>query len=163
MDATMIIQQGELAKYKVTFTREDFDPEQRDFHIELVYGMMGQVKTIEKSDCQMISSTVWLFSFDTSEMVGKVTARMVMEMSDGDVPTAARQEVDEQMICFVVSTPCPRFLTCPACASTGTHDVTYERTEESNILTIYDVLADLYGRPIMTVNDEYILVLRADE
>lgn len=158
MDSTMIIQQGELAKYKVTFAREDFDPEQRDFYIELKYGMLGQSITIDKSDCQMISSNIWLFSFDTSEIVGKVIARMVMSFNDGDVSNNSRKEVDEQMIAFVVSTPCPRFFTCPAC--TGTHDVTYVRTEESGILTNYEQLKDVYGRAIKTSDDMYIFVLR---
>ncbi len=158
MDSTMIIQQGELAKYKITFTRADFDPEQRDFYIELHYGMMGEMFKIEKSNFEKISDMLWLFSFDTSKMVGKVVARLVLSLNDGDVSDNSRQEVDEQVIAFVVTTPCPRFLTCPAC--TGTHDVTYERTEDSGILTNYNQLKDVYGRALVTSDNKYIFVLR---
>lgn len=158
MDSTMIIQQGELAKYKITFSRAGFDPEQRDFYIELHYGMMGEMLKIEKSNFEKISDMLWLFSFDTSKMVGKVVARLVLSLNDGDVSDNSRQEVDEQVIAFVVTTPCPRFLTCPAC--TGTHDATYERTEESGILTNYNQLKDVYGRALVTSDNKYIFVLR---
>ena len=79
-------------------------------------------------------------------------ARLVMQIDD-------RQEVDEQYIGVVISSPCPQFFKCPKCESVG-HDVTYERTEESDIGDKYAMLCDCNGVPIMTTDDEYICVLR---
>jgi hypothetical protein len=113
--------------------------------------MMGSKITIEKTDFREIDGQ-WVFSFPTDEIIGKVKARLVMEIDD-------RQEVDEQYIGVVISTPCPQFFRCPKCESVG-HDVTYERTEESDIANKYAMLCDCNGVPIMTSDDEYICVLR---
>ena len=151
MDAKQIIQQGERAKYIVTSQREDFDFGENDFYLEIIYGMMGSKITIEKTDFLEIDGQ-WVFSFPTDEIIGKVKARLVMEIGD-------RQEVDEQYIGVVISSPCPQFFKCPKCESVC-HDVTYERTEESDIGDKYAMLCDRDGVPIMTSDDEYICVLR---
>jgi hypothetical protein len=151
MDEKNIIQQGERAKFIVTSQREDFDFGVNDYHLEIIYGMMGSKITIEKTDFLEIDGQ-WVFSFPTDEIIGKVKARLVMEIDD-------RQEVDEQYIGVVISSPCPQFFRCPKCESVG-HDVTYERTEESDIGNKYAMLCDCNGVPIMTSDDEYICVLR---
>ena len=151
MDEKNIIQQGERAKYIVTSNRADFDFGENDFYLEIIYGMMGAKITIEKTDFQKLDD-YWMFSFPTDNIVGKVKARLVMEIGD-------RQEVDEQYIGVVISTPCPQFFKCPKCESVG-HDVTYERTEESDIGEKYAILCDCDGVSIMTTDDEYICVLR---
>ena len=151
MDAKQIIQQGERAKYIVKSNRADFDFGENDFYLEIIYGMMGSKITIEKTDFQKLDD-YWVFSFPTDNIVGKVMARLVMEIGD-------RQEVDEQYIGVVISTPCPQFFKCPKCESVG-HDVIYDRTEESDIGDKYAMLCDRDGVPIMTSDDEYICVLR---
>jgi len=151
MDAKQIIQQGERAKYIVKSNRADFDFGENDFYLEIIYGMMGSKITIEKTDFREIDGQ-WVLSFPTDNIVGKVMARLVMQIGD-------RQEVDEQYIGVVISTPCPQFFKCPKCESVG-HDVTYERTEESDIGEKYAILCDCDGVSIMTTDDEYICVLR---
>ena len=151
MDAKNIIQKGERAKYIVQSNRADFDLGVNDFRLEVIYGSRGQKITIEKQDFQLLDD-YWVFSFPTQNIVGKVMARLVMQIGD-------RQEVDEQYIGIVVETPCPQFFRCPKCESVG-HDVTYIRTEESDIANKYAVLCDCNGVPIVTVDDEYICVLR---
>ena len=151
MDEKNIIQQGERAKYIVTSQREDFDFGVNDYHLEIIYGMMGAKITIEKTDFHKLDD-YWVFSFPTDNIVGKVMARLVMQIGD-------RQEVDEQYIGVVISSPCPQFFRCPKCESVG-HDVTYTRTEESDIGDKYAMLCDRDGVPIMTSDDEYICVLR---
>ena len=74
--------------------------------------------TLEKVDGK------WRFSFDTSNMIGQLTARLTMYMNDPDCPDDVRAEVDEQLIGFVATTPCTRLHQCPKCG--GQHDVTYE-------------------------------------
>lgn len=159
MDANKIIQQGERAKFMVMFDRTDFDSDTMDFHVDLLYGMTGGKLTINKNQFTNLDSSVWLFTFDTSFMAGKVTARMVMEFTDSDVSDNKREEVDEQIICFVATTPCPRFLACPAC--TGTHDVRYERTEEVDARYRYQQLTDANGLNL-TTSDGYNLYVQEE-
>jgi hypothetical protein len=135
----------------VTSNRQDFDFGVNDYHLEIIYGMMGAKITIEKTDFQKLDD-YWVFSFPTDNIVGKVLARLVMQIGD-------RQEVDEQYIGVVISTPCHQFFRCPKCESVG-HDVTYERIEESDIGDKYAMLCDCNGVPIMTSDDEYICVIR---
>ena len=87
-----------------------------------------------------------------------MTARCVWFVPDGDLDGGLREKDDEQYLCFVVTTPCPQFLTCPAC--TEEHPVTYTRTEQSDIAEKYQRLADKFDRPLLTVDDEYIFVMK---
>jgi hypothetical protein len=155
MDKTRIIQQGEEAKFQVQI--KDFDMEANDFSVELIYGYRRTTVTIEKA--QMLENGgLYYIIFDTDGMVGRVTARCTWHVPDTDAPDGYREKTDEQYLCFVVTTPCPQFLTCPAC--TDEHLVTYTRTEQSDISEKYQRLADCYDRPLLTVDDEYIFVLK---
>lgn len=155
MDKTRIIQQGEEVKFQVQI--KDFDMEANDFRVELVYGYRRTTVTIEK--VQMLENAgLFYIIFDTDDIVGRVTARCTWFIPDTDAPDSYREKVDEQFLCFVVTTPCPQFITCPAC--TDEHLVTYTRTEQSDIADKYQRLADKYNRPIMTADGEYILVMK---
>lgn len=151
MDAKFIIQQGERAKYIVESKRADFDFGVNNYTLEICFGMMGQKIIIPKSQFQQIGG-YWIVSFPTNAITGKIMARLVMQIG-------TRQEVDEQYIGFVVSRPCPQFFNCPKCMPAD-HDVTYTRTEESNIGEQYAVLCDCNGVAICTADDEYIMVKR---
>jgi hypothetical protein len=92
---------------------------------------------------------------------------------DTDVnPDQERAEVDEQIIAFVVTVPCPNFLCCPACSGDG-HDIRFERTEEPDIaakylrLCVTEMVTPESGgepyaiyRPLITRDDQYIYVRR---
>jgi hypothetical protein len=172
MDAKNIIQQGELVKYIITSRNPNFNIEEDDFTVELIYGMLGRKLVIPKSEMVYGTDGEYLMQFSTAGMVGKVTARMTFYVHDTDVnPDGERQEVDEQVIAFVVTTPCPTLIHCPTCSSDG-HDVHYERTEESDIAAKYlrlvatETVTPEHGepytiyRPLITKNDEYLYVLR---
>lgn len=167
-----IIQAGEKAKYIVTSQNLNFNMEECDFYVELLYGRMGKKLTLQKSDFLYGTGSEWVMMFDTTGMVGKVTARMVWQAHDTDSnPNNQRQEVDEQIIAFVVTTPNPQLICCPKTSSEG-HDVRYERTEESDIAALYvrlratEVVIPDHGdpytiyRPLITRNDEYLYALR---
>lgn len=155
MDNTRIIQQGEVVKFQVQIA--DFDMESNNFRVELIYGYRRTMVTIEKE--QMIENGgQYYIIFDTEDMVGRVTARCVWFVPDTDAQGSEREKTDEQYLCVVVDTPCPQFLTCPAC--TEEHPVTYTRTDQSDIAEKYQRLADRYDRPLLTVDDEYIFVLK---
>ena len=173
MSENDIIQQGEKVKYIVTSRNHNFNIEEDDFRVELIYGMMGKKLVIQKSDMLYGTDGEYIMQFSTSGMVGKVVARTVFYVHDTDIdPDGEREEVDEQVICFVVSTPCPVLLNCPKCSSEG-HDIHFERTEEPDIAAMYlrlcvtEIVTPESGgepypiyRPLITRNDEYIYVLR---
>ena len=168
-----IIQQGEKVKYIITSRNPNFNIEESDFYVELLYGMMGKKLVIRKQDMLYGTDGEYLMQFSTRGMVGKVTARTVYFVHDSDIdPDGEREEVDEQVIAYVVSTPCPRFICCPKC-SDDEHDIHFERTEEPDIAAMYlrlcvtEIVTPESGgepypiyRPLITRNDEYFYVLR---
>lgn len=172
MDSKNIVQQGEKVKYIVTSRNPNFNMEEDDFYVEILYGLMGKKLVIPKSEFLYGTGGEYVLMFSTDGMVGKVTARMVWQCHDTDSdPNNQRQEVDEQIIAFVVTTPCPHLLICPACPTD--RDVNYERTEDPDIASLYMRLCvtetvtpenggepyNIY-RPLITRNDEYLYVLR---
>ena len=173
MDEKNIIQQGETVKYIITSRNPNFNIEEDDFYVELLYGRMSKKITIKKSDMLYGTGGEYLMQFSTKDMIGKVTARTVYYVKDADIdPNGEREEVDEQAIAFVVTTPCPILLNCPKCSNEG-HDIHFERTEEPDIAALYmrlcvtEIITPESGgepypiyRPLITHNDEYIYVLR---
>ena len=121
--AVNVIPQGEQAVFVVKSNRVNFSFDDNDFRLEIIYNMAGQRVTILKKDLEKVEGK-WRFSFDTSNMIGQLTARLTMYMNDPDCPDDERPEVDEQLIGFVATTPCTRLHQCPKCG--GEHDVTYE-------------------------------------
>ena len=121
--AVNVIPQGEQAVFVVKSNRMNFSFDDNDFRLEIIYGMAGQRVTILKKDLEKVEGKC-RFSFDTSNMIGQLTARLTMYMDDPDCPDDERPEVDEQLIGFVATTPCTRLYQCQKCS--GEHDVTYE-------------------------------------
>lgn len=156
MDKTRILQRGEEAKFYIDI--EGFDMDGRDFRVELIYGYRRHVMTITKEQMAKSTRNRWYFVFDTEDMLGKVTARCVWSVYDEDFPEYSREEVDEQYLCFVASTPCPQMIPCPACTIDRT--VTYERTTESTLAELYKYLCDKDGNRIVSSDDCNILVLK---
>jgi hypothetical protein len=156
MDASKIIPQGELGKFKIDIKDKNFDIDFDDFTILLSYGMMGESLEIKKSDC-IIAAEGCYFSFDTSKMIGKVTAVCAYDVGDSDTG-GVRRRVDMQMLCFVTPVPCPRFLSCPACAAEE-HLVEYTRITESDVTASYELLCDCYGNVFVTRDLMNIYVL----
>jgi hypothetical protein len=158
MDTKNIIMQGETAKYFVEWNNPNFNFETHNFRLELTYGMMGKKITIPKSEFLFLNNH-WIFSFPTNDIVGLVKAKMIVELFDPDCAEDLREEVDEQYIAFVLTNPCPQFFRCPPCSG-GDKDVTYTRTEASDIGERYAILSDKNGNPLKTTGDGYLYVLR---
>ena len=169
-----IFQQGDKVKFIITSLNPLLNMEVCDFRVELIYGMRGNKLVIEKSDMQDGTSGEFVMIFSTEKMVGKITARFVWWAIDTDCdPDNRRQEVDEQIIGFVVTTPNPKLFCCPATSDEG-HDVRYELTDEPDIASKYfrlcttDIITPDHGepypvyRPLVTKYDEYIYVMRED-
>ena len=167
-----IVQRGDKAKFIITSQNVNLNMETCDFYVELIYGMRADKIVIQKSEMLYGTDGEYVMIFSTEKMIGKITARFVWYCIDTDVdPDNRRQEVDEQIIGFVVDTPCPHLISCPKCSSIG-HDVRYELTDEPDIaakylrLCVTETVIPEHGdpypiyRPIVTRNDEYIYVLR---
>ena len=159
MDKTRILQQGEEAKFQIVI--KDFDQETGSFDVTLIYGYSRKEVNIDKSKMFQGGDGKWYFTFNTGDMVGRVTARCTWRVPDADCSDGYREETDEQYLCFVATTPCPQFIACPACTDQGR--VIYTRTEESDIAGLYAYLACADYDRILTCDNEVILVLKSTE
>ena len=160
MDKTRILQQGEEAKFKIEI--KDFDMSDGEFKVVLVWGYRRHKMEILKSQMVNGSDGKWYFTFDTTDMVGRVNVECTWQVNDTDFPDGYREERNEQYLCFVVTTPCPKF-SCPSCDYTNNQVVTYTRTEQSSIADLYAYLGCADYDRILTCDDEVILVLKEIE
>lgn len=159
MDTKKIIQQGEEAKVMITITRTGFVMNDDDFKVKLMWGLMGQSITITKDQMFSNDDDEWFFVFDSSPMIGPITAECTYYVPDNDYPDKLRTEVNRQFLCFVVTSPLPRFICCPALPST-TGTVSYEFTNESDVAELYAYLTDSHGRNLITAENERLMVLK---
>lgn len=159
MDCKNILQQGEEAKYGVSISRENFSMESDEFEIELSWGLQGESITIKKDEMVFGVDGYSYFVFDTSQMVGRVAVKCTYWVPDTDCPDGLRTEVDEQLLCFVATVPLPRFACVPA-PSECEHNVTYQRSEASDVANKYEYLTTTDGDRLITVDTQYILVLK---
>ena len=158
MDTKKIVQQGEEKKCQITIKRTGFVMNDDDFEVKLSWGLMGQSMNITKDQMFSNGRDGWFFIFDTSPMIGPITAECTYYVPDGDYPDGLRTEVDRQYLCFVVSSPLPKCICCPALpVSTGT--VSYEFTDESDVAKSYIYLVDSEGRNLVTCDNEKLMVL----
>lgn len=160
MDCTNILMQGEEAKYAMRINQEGFNQETDDFQLELSYGMTGQSLIIKKSEMTFSIDGYYYFIFDTTPMVGRVTAKCTYYVPDIDCPDNLRTMTDEQLLCFVCTDPLPRFACVPA-PSQCPHAVTYERSTQSDVASDYQYLSSVEGDRFITIDTEYILVLKS--
>ena len=168
-----ILQQGDVKKFIITSRNPILDMEACDFYVEQIYGTRNKKVVVKKSEMLYGTDGEFVMIVDTTPMVGKVTARFVWQAIDTDIdPDNRRQEVDEQVICFVATVPNPTLFCCPKTGGEG-HDVNYEWTDEPDIAAKYlrlvctEIVTPESGgepytiyRPLVTRNDEYIYVLR---
>ena len=157
MDKTRILQQGEEAKFQIEI--KDFDMEENDFRVQLVWGYRRHAMTIEKNQMVHGADGKYYITFDTSQMSNRVTAICTWNVPDTDYADGYRQETNEQYLCFVAVVPCPR-LSCPTCAFTQSQPVVYTRTETSSIADEYTYLSCSDYDLLLTCDDEILLVLK---
>ena len=152
-----IIRRGTEAKCYIDII--DVAMEDIDFTLELVYSYRRTVITIPKSEMKQDTSGKWFFIFDTTDIIGVVTARCTWLLNDTDCADGERTKADEQPLCFVADATCTRLFACP-CAKDESA-VKYTFTNESDIASEYLRLCDCDGHPLAT-DDDYYLYVRAD-
>lgn len=153
--------QGELAKYQITITREDFDVQTCDFSIRLSWGMFGQYIEIQKSE--MFRDEEWhmFFVFDTSDMLGPIKATTTYYVADTDVEGGMRECVDMQVIGFVIETECA--LMQPRCKSNQIlRFVSFDRIARSDAQTLFLNLLTVDGRPLTSVDGKHFKVKKSN-
>ena len=161
MDCKNILQQGDEAKYAMRIEDDRFSMESDDFHVELSWGMRDRKLLIPKSEMIFSIDGYYYFIFDSSDMTGRVTARCTYWVPDIDCPDGMRTEVDEQLLCFIATTPLPKFACVPA--PSCEHKVTYERSDQSDVASDYQYLASTENDRFITADTQYILVLKTAE
>ena len=167
-----ILQRGDKKKFIITSRNRNLDMEACDFYVEQIYGQRQNKVVVQKSEMLYGTDGEYIMVLDTTKMIGKVTFRFVWWAIDTDIdPNNRRQEVDEQVVVFVVDTPNPKLFCCPTTSDID-HDVHYEITDEPDIAAKYlrlcttDIVHPDHGepytiyRPLVTRNDEYLYVLR---
>lgn len=139
MNKIDIIQRSDEAKYQLKIEREDFTMEQNDFNVTLTWGFNGKKKVIPKEN--MFHDEEWnvFFMFDTSEMMGMVTAECEYFVPDTDSQYGYRREVDRQILCLVTDSSCPQVQKF-CCKYVEPHNVTYIRRYHSDTNTLYAIV-----------------------
>lgn len=153
-----IVQQGEMVKFKITIAKQGFVQNDDNFRVRLSYGMLRKEIIIEKSEMISNEQDEWFFMFPTENMVGLVMATCEFDVPDGDYSGGYRRETDRQYILAVITHPFPARICVPA--ASDDHEVTYERTEESDVAELYMYLQDRNGKNLKTADDMYLMVLK---
>ena len=133
-----IIQRGDIAKYQIKIQRDDFDVERDDFSVTLKWGIAvpGSVK-IEKTDMYHDEDWNVYFMFDTSGMIGRITAECEYKVPDTDAQSGYRTSVDRQVLCLVADSATAKLPKCPVI---GERYVTYTRTFRSDANSLYAIV-----------------------
>lgn len=153
--------QGELAKYQITITREDFNVQTCDFSVRLSWGMFGQYIEIPKSE--MFRDEEWhmFFVFDTSDMMGPIKATTTYYVADTDLADNVRECTDMQVIGIVVDTEFA--LMQPRCKGGQTaRFVEFDRVARSDAQTLFLNLLTVDGRPVTSVDGKHFKVRKSN-
>lgn len=158
-----IIQRGEEAKYQVKILREEFDMASHVYEVTLHYGMLGRSLTIHKDGLIFDEEGHCFVVFDTTDMLGLITAETRYYVPDTDYPDGYRTEVDRQHICQVVDDPA-----CFVCCNGTTPDedldpvhpphVLWTRIFRSDANSLYATLVDRDGIPFATSDGDILKV-----
>lgn len=157
MDQKFIIQQDDVAKFKITITHSDFDQQENDFWVVLNYGMLCGKLTIPKSEMYCDEDGDWYFVFSSEGMTGLIKAECHYMVNDEDVESGYREELDYQYIGFVTANPCPQFQ-CEACCEPSDEHVVYDRVWRSDVKTLYLNVRTSEGENVLTSEGEQVRV-----
>ena len=127
MSQDNVLQRGDVGKYQITIAHDDFDMAVDDFFVILRWGFLNQKEEIQKSQMFADEDGNWFFTFDTDDMAGQIEAECHYFVPDMDIDGNVMEEVSRKWLCFVASTPCPKFPCRKKCACQDDPFVTYTR------------------------------------
>jgi len=163
MDAKKIVYKGDTAKWQITIHHADFDQQRDDYRVELRWGMFGKSMTIHKEDMFTDEEGHVFMMFDSSEIVGRVTAYCIYDVPDTDLGSGIRQEIDIQVLCVVTDSPCPHFACdCNPVHGDGQEHVTYNRVFRGDANTLFLNLRTVGQEPIMDSEGKQLRVRKHD-
>jgi hypothetical protein len=152
---------GELAKYQLTITREDFDVQTCDFSIRLSWGMFGQYIEIPKSEMYRDEEWHMFFVFDTSDMMGPIKATTTYYVADTDLADNVRECTDMQVIGFVVDSERQQMMRrCKKCKKSVF--VEFDRIYRSDANTLFLNLMTVDGKYVTSVDENHFKVRKTN-
>ena len=140
IDKTRIVSRGDIAKFKIEITHADFDQQTDNFYVVLTWGMTNQSMTIPYDDIIHDEDGNFFIVFDSSYMLGLVKAKCIYRVTDSDLESGYREEVNYQWLCFVTADPTAKF--CCKFEPGGDGHVVYTRVYASDTNTSYLNLRD---------------------
>lgn len=160
IDKTRIVSRGDVAKFKIEITHADYDQQRDNFSVLLAWGMFNQVMTIEHKDIKHDEDGNFFIVFDTHDVIGWVKAECIYDVTDSDMESGYRQEVNYQWLCFVTEEPNP--VLCGDFEPGGDGHVVYTRVYAGDVNTAYlnlrdcnqNNLRDSEGRQLRVHKDE---------
>lgn len=161
MNKDRIIHQGDTAKFQVIIRHEDFDQQTDPFRVVVHGGIPDTPVTIDRADMLHDEDSNFFMLLPTAGLVGPLKAYCHYFVTDSDLGSGQREEIDIQMLAFVTDTPCPRIPGGCGCVSNA--HVQYRRVYASDVNTAWLNLRTSEQQPIVDSEGRQLRVHRADE
>lgn len=155
---SFIIHRGDVAKFQLSISHEDFDQMYDDFYAVIHYGMFGNSIRIDKCEMTCDEDGSWFVFFDTSSMVGMLKAETHYMVHDTDIDGMLRDVTDFQHIGFVTEDPCLHFGCRHSCHNSCDAHVKWKRVFRSDTNTVYLKLRTSEHEPILDSDGEQLRV-----
>jgi hypothetical protein len=162
MDKDRIIQQGDTAKFQVIIKHEDFDQQTDSFCVEIHGGIPDTPVTIDREDMLHNEDGNFFMLVPTAGLVGPLKAYCHYYVTDSDMGSGQREEIDIQMLAFVTDEPCPHVPCCGQCAEDDAH-VTYKRVWRNDAHTLYLNLRTADKQPVVDADGKRIRVRKEEK
>lgn len=158
-----IIQRGDVAKYQIAITHEDFDQQHDDFYVVLHYGLSYNTIRIDKDQMFHDEEGNWFMFFQTSTLpLGRIKAETHYMVNDSDVCGGIREEVEWDWLGFVTEDPCPQFAykcKCKMYIDDKQNDhVKFTRTFRSDANSLFLTLRTKDGEPVKDTEGQQLYV-----
>lgn len=162
MEKERIIYQGDTAKYKVEIHHDDFDQQTDSFRVVVVAGIPSVSVTIDREEMLHDEDGNFYMIVPTAGMIGPLKAYCHYMVTDSDMGSGQREEIDIQWLGFVTDAPCPRFGCHFACGETDGH-VIYTRIWRNDARTMYLNLRTADKEPIVDSEGRQLRVRKEEK
>ena len=150
------VDRGEVAKWQITITHEDFNQQTDAYSVQLSWGLRGEYLIVNKNEMPVDEEGHTFMIVPTADMYGVVKATCIYHVPDTDMESGYRTEVDIQNLCLVTTSANPQC--CCKLAHGGTGFVTYERVYRGDVNTLYLNLRTVDEEPILDSEGQQLRV-----
>jgi hypothetical protein len=162
MEVDRIIQQGDIAKFQVIIRHEDFDPQTDSFRVVVHGGIPDTPVTIDRADMLHDEDGNFFMLVPTAGLMGALKAYCHYYVTDSDMGSGQREEIDIQMLAFVTDDPCPHVPCCGQCAEADAH-VTYKRVWRNDTRSLYLNVRTSDKQPVVDADGKQIRVRKEEK